>query len=245
MEWVDEGIILGVRRHGESAVIVEAMTRAHGRHLGLVRGGRGPRLAPLLQPGNAVHLTWRARLDEHLGNYVVEATELHAARLMQARAALYALTHVAELVRLLPERDGHEGVYEALCVMMRHLDDPALAGPLTARFEAAMLGELGFGLDLTACAATGAAGDAVALTHVSPKSGRAVSAVAAAPYRDRLMPLPAFLLRGDVAAVSREELAQGFALTGFFLRRHVWEPRGLSEPEARSAFIAAAEKAFA
>jgi DNA repair protein RecO (recombination protein O) len=239
MEWTDEGIILGARRHGETSAIVEAMTRAHGRHLGLVRGGRSPRMTPLLQPGNAVQLTWRARLDEHLGNFAIEATELHAARLMDNRVALFGLTHVAGLIRLLPERDSHEGVYEAFSLIMRHLDDPALAGPLTVRFEAAMLGELGFGLDLASCAATGSN---EMLTHVSPKSGRAVSAAAAAPYADRLMPLPAFMTRHDVGGVDEEELRLGFALTGHFLRRHVYEPRGLAEPEARGAFILALER---
>ncbi|MGL4729053.1 MAG: DNA repair protein RecO [Bosea sp. (in: a-proteobacteria)] len=239
MEWTDEGIILGTRRHGETSAVAEVMTRAHGRHLGLVRGGRSPRLAPLLQPGNAVQLTWRARLDEHLGNYAIEATELHAARFMENRAAIFALTHLAGLVRLLPERDVHEGVYEALCVIMRHLDETALAGPLTVRFEVAMLGELGFGLDLTSCAATGNEAD---LTHVSPKTGRAVSRVAAMPWADRLMQLPAFLTRDDIAHVPRDELLQGFAMTGFFLRRHVYEPRGLGEPEARGAFVAALER---
>jgi DNA repair protein RecO (recombination protein O) len=239
MEWTDEGIILGSRRHGETSAIVEAMTSAHGRHLGLVRGGRSPRLSPLLQPGNAVQLTWRARLDEHLGNFAIEATELHAARLIDNRAALFGLTHIAGLIRLLPERDVHPGVYEALCVIMRHIDDPALSGPLTIRFEAAMLGELGFGLDLASCAATGAND---MLTHVSPKSGRAVSAAAAAPYADRLMPLPAFMTRADVGAVGPEELRQGVTLTGHFLRRHVYEPRGMVEPEERSAFFSALEK---
>jgi DNA repair protein RecO (recombination protein O) len=236
MEWQDEGIVLGTRRHGETSAVVEVMTRAHGRHLGLVRSGRSPRLAPLLQPGNAVQLRWRARLDEHLGNFAIEATELHAARLMESRAAIFALTHLAGLVRLLPERDVHEGVYEALRLIMRHLDDPALAGPLTVRFELAMLTELGFGLDLSSCGATGAVAD---LTHVSPRTGRAVSRQAAEPWADRLLALPAFLMLSSARQAPFSEVEQGFAMTGHFLRRHVYEPRGMAEPEARLAFIAA------
>jgi DNA repair protein RecO (recombination protein O) len=242
MEWTDEGIILGTRRHGETSAVAEVMTRGHGRHMGLVRGGRSPRLAPLLQPGNAVQLTWRARLDEHLGNFAIEATELHAARFMENRAAIFALTHVAGLVRLLPERDAHEGVYDALSVIMRHLDVAMLSGPLIVRFEVAMLGELGFGLDLTSCAATGALID---LTHVSPKTGRAVSREAATPWADRLMSLPAFLTSDDIEHVPEAELWQGFAMTGYFLRRHVYEPRGMGEPEARVALIAALERQVA
>src|ERR1700704_1297704 len=113
MDWTDEGIVLGVRRHGEGSAILEVMTRAHGRHLGLVRGGAGSRLRPVLQPGNSVHAVWRARLDEHLGNYVVEGLRLRAAAILAIPYAVYGVTHLAALCRLLPERDPHAVVYEA------------------------------------------------------------------------------------------------------------------------------------
>lgn len=241
MEWSDEGIVIGVRRHGESAVILEAMTRGHGRHLGLVRGGRSARMQPLLQPGNEVSLVWRARLEEHLGNFAIEAGELHAARLLGDALALFGLTHVAGLLRLLPERDAHEGLFEALKVVLAHLGEPRLAGPLVVRFEMALLAELGFGLDLSACAATGAREE---LTHVSPRSGRAVSRLAAAPYAGRLLPLPRFLGTTGAGDLDIAEVEAGFTLTGHFLRRHVYEPRGLAEPEARMAFLAAMRRGF-
>src|SRR5712672_4594062 len=120
MECVDHGIVLGVRRHGESSAIVELLTRAHGRHLGLVRGGSSKRMRPMLQPGNSVRAVWRARLDEHLGYYQIEGTRLRAASLLASSHAVYGVTHLASLARLLPERDPHEDIYEML---ERTLDD--------------------------------------------------------------------------------------------------------------------------
>lgn len=237
MDWRDEGIIVGIRRLGEGSVLLEAMTQAHGRHLGVVRGGRAPRMQAVLQAGNTVALSWRARLDEHLGAYQVEPAALRAARLIASPAALYGLGLIGALIRLLPERDPHPGLFSAMSVVVDALHDPALAAPLIVRFELAVLSELGFGLDLARCAATGAAGD---LVFVSPKSGRAVSASAGRPYADRLLPLPAFL-REEACAVlpDARALSEGFALTGYFLARHVYEPRGVPAPELRAAFIAA------
>jgi DNA repair protein RecO (recombination protein O) len=239
MEWTDEGIVLGVRRHGEANAILEVMTHAHGRHLGLVRGGAGARMRPVLQPGNAVRTTWRARLDEHLGHYVVEGLRLRAAALLDASHALYGVTHLGALCRLLPERDPHPLVYADLVAMLDRIDDPFTIAVAVARFELKLLAELGFGLDLDRCAATGEAGD---LGYVSPKSGRAVSRRAGEPWHDRLLRLPAFLLDDASARPSASELADGFAVTGFFLGRYVLESRGLRLPEARERFIAAATR---
>ncbi len=241
MEWRDEGLIIGVRRHGEHSAIVEAMTRAHGRHLGLVRGGRSARMGAALQPGNTVGLVWRARLDEHLGSYAIEPLELRAARLMGSALALAGIAWLGALARLLPERDPHAPVYEALTLVADRLDDPALAPPLVARFETQMLSECGFRLDLAACAATGAVDD---LVYVSPKSGRAVSRAAGEPWRDRLLPLPPFLRDGArlEAAPSAAEVADGFRTTGFFLLRDLFATRGEALPDSRRAFLAAAAK---
>jgi DNA repair protein RecO (recombination protein O) len=238
MEWTDEGIVLGTRRHGESSVILEAMTRAHGRHLGLVRGGSGSRLRAVLQPGNTVRVNWRARLDEHLGHYMVEGLRLRAEFLGDS-CAVYGVTHLAALCRLLPERDPHAIVCEALEAILEQMDASAAMG--VVQFEMLLLAELGFGLELDACAATGARGD---LVYVSPKSGRAVSAQAGAPWRDKLLRLPPFLSGAD-AAPSAQELAEGFDLTGYFLAHRVFEPRGLAASEARAGFIAAALRAQA
>ncbi|HET9902520.1 MAG TPA: DNA repair protein RecO [Xanthobacteraceae bacterium] len=236
MEWTDEGIVLGTRRHGEANAIAEVLTIAHGRHLGLVRGGAGSRLRPVLQPGNSVRVTWRARLDEHLGHYVVEGLNLRAAGFLLEPHALYGLTHLCALGRLLPERDPHPALYGTLLGILESLSDPVEAGVQVARFELLILAELGFGLDLETCAATGSRED---LAYVSPRSGRAVSRAAGAPWEGKLLRLPPFLTRDGAPAPSGEELAQAFALTGHFLLHHVFEPRGAALPQERAQFIAA------
>ena len=149
MEWRDEGLIIGGRRHGETSVILEVMTRGHGRHLGLVRGGRSKRMAPLLQPGNEVEVTWRARLDEHLGYYAVETTQQRAAALMARPATLHGLNLVAALLRLLAEREACPALYEAARDILATLERPEAAAPAIVRLEAAILAESGFGLDLS------------------------------------------------------------------------------------------------
>src|SRR5262249_17803701 len=186
MQWTDEGIVLGSKRHGEANAILELMTRAHGRHLGLVRGGASARLRPVLQPGNRISATWRARLDEHLGHYAVEALDARAASFLSIPHALYGMTHLAALCRLLPERDPHPQIHAALEGVLDSLLDPRCAGASVVRFELLLLAELGFGLDLSSCAASGAEDD---LVYVSPKSGRAVSRQAGEPWKDRLVVL--------------------------------------------------------
>jgi DNA repair protein RecO (recombination protein O) len=242
MQWRDDGIVLGTRRHGEANAIVELMTRGHGRHLGLVRGGAGSRLRPVLQPGNAVAATWRARLDEHLGHFTVEATELRAASVLTISHAVFGVTHLAALCRLLAEREPHPQIYDALDDILGRLGDAKVLAPLVARFELDMLAELGFGLDLDACAASGATSD---LVYVSPKSGRAVSRAAGEPWQDRLLRLPKFLHADEPAvAPSMADVADAFAVTGFFLRRHVFEPRGIALPDAREHLISALVRAL-
>ena len=241
MEWTDEGIVLGVRRHGESSAIVELLTRSHGRHLGLVRGGAGSRMRPLLQPGNGVRAVWRARLDEHLGNYAVEGIRLRAATVLASSHAVYGVTHLASLVRLLPERDPHQDIYDMLDRTLDDLDDVGDAAVHLVKFELAMLAELGFGLDLETCAATGGTSD---LIYVSPKSGSALSRQAGEPWRDRLLRLPPFLrdAGGGPNRWSNQDLQDGFRLTGLFLLRHVLEPRGQRHSDAREGFINAVVK---
>ncbi|AUC97461.1 DNA repair protein RecO [Bradyrhizobium sp. SK17] len=235
MEWTDEGIVLGVRRHGETSAIVELLTREHGRHLGLVRGGASSRMRPLLQPGNSVTAVWRARLDEHLGMYALEGTRLRAATLLASSHAVYGVTHLGALARLLPERDPHDDIYQMLEGTLDDFEDAVVAAVHVIRFELAMLTELGFGLDLENCAATGTTTD---LIYVSPKSGGAVSRAAGEPWRDRLLPLPAFLREGEGGnSLSDQDLLDGFQITGLFLLRHVLEPRGQGHSDARDGFI--------
>jgi DNA repair protein RecO (recombination protein O) len=234
MEWTDDGIVLGTRRHGEANAILEVMTPDHGRHLGLVRGGGSSRLRPMLQPGNTVRVTWRARLDEHLGHYQVEPLRLHGASQLTASHVVYGITHLAALCRLLAERDPHAELYARLLDLLELFDEPLTAAAAMVRFELQILAELGFGLDLESCAATGTMND---LGFVSPKSGRAVSRLAAEPWQDRMFRLPSFLSAEVVP--SSEDIADGFKLTGFFIARRVLEPRGLTFADAREGFLTA------
>ena len=240
MEWRDEGLIIGLRRHGETAAIVELMTRAHGRHMGIVRGGRSHRMQPLLQPGNSLEVVWRARIEEQLGTFAVEPLRARAAAIMASGLALQGINLLGALLRLLPERDPHPALFETAELIASHLDDPQVVPALVVRLELAVLGELGFGLDLSCCAATGATRD---LVYVSPKSGRAVSREAGVPWHDRLLALPGFLI-GDLgeAGPGPAEIAAGFGLTGFFLERDVYRPRGLKPPPARQAFLQELER---
>ena len=235
MEWSDEGVVLSVRPHGETAAVVDLFTRAHGRHLGLVHGGRSRRLRPVLQIGNHVDATWKARLADNLGYFSVEQRKGFAAPLMEDPAALAALTSMAALARLLPERDPHPNLFEITLFVLGYLDDAAVWPALVVRWELALLDELGFGLDLATCAATATTDD---LIYVSPKSGRAVSAAAGEPYKDRLLALPGFLRAGAAGSVGKAEIAAGFGLTGYFLEARVLAPHGLPMPEARSRLLA-------
>ena len=234
MNWSDEGIILSVRAHGETAAIAEIFTRTHGRHLGLVHGGRSRRLRPILQIGNHVDVTWKARLSENLGHLGLELRRGYAADAMPSPVALAGLTSLVTLARLLPERDPHANLYEITLFVLGFLDDPSVWPALMVRWELALLDELGFGLDLSQCAATGSND---ALIYVSPKTGRAVSASAGEPYRDRLLALPPFLRGERGSQVRPDDLTAGFAMTGHFLASRVFAPRDLQIPEGRARMI--------
>ena len=246
MQWSDEGLILSVRAHGETAAIVELFTAQHGRCLGMVHGGRSRRLRPVLQIGNHVDATWKARLTDQLGFFTVELRRGYAAQSMSDPLSLTGLTSIAALARLLPERDPHPSLYEITQFVLSFLDDPSVWPALYARWELALLQEMGFGLDLSQCAATGSNDQ---LIYVSPKSGRAVSASAGEPYRDKLLPLPAFLAntgRGGQTGsqgssmspgVTHRDITDALRLTGFFLESRVLTPRELAVPDARTRLV--------
>lgn len=231
MNWSDEGVILSVRAHGETAAVVELFTRSHGRHLGLVHGGRSRKLRPVLQIGNHVDAAWKGRLPEQLGHMTLELRRAYAATVMQDGDALSGLSSLCTLTRLLPERDPHPSLYEVTLFVLSFMDDASVWPALMVRWEMALLEELGFGLDLTSCAATGLRDN---LIYVSPKSGRAVSAEAGEPYRDKLLRLPPFLAKGRQSPVTDADIRDGFALTGHFLANRVLAPRGDLLPEPRT-----------
>lgn len=234
MNWHDEAIILGTRQYGETSAIVEVMTRSHGRHMGIVKGGRSRRNSAALQPGNRVLAQWWARLDEHLGSFKLEVTDFSASRLMETQASLYALQIVAAHLRLLPERDPHEALYEMASLLIDHYENTIVIGELLVRLELRLLNDLGFGLDLKSCAATGECNE---LIYVSPKSARAVSRQAGELWKDKLLALPPFLLASGGRPTDVEGLIAGFDLTGFFLERHVFEPRGINMSQTRDVFL--------
>ena len=233
MDFTDEGILISARPLGEANTIVELFTRAHGRHLGLVRGGRSRRLRPLLQPGNVLSVTWRARLSEHLGSFAVEHLLPDLVGDGRHEAALAAIGSLTALAKLLPERDPYPQLYAEALHVLRAFDDASAWPALLVRWELLLLQDLGFGLDLTECAATGVDAD---LSFVSPRSGRAVSRDAGQPYCNRLLKLPRFLLREE-ASPPPQDVAAGFALTGHFLERDVLGPQGLAMPQPRNRLI--------
>lgn len=240
MEWSDDAIVLSSRAHGETGAILELLTRDHGRHLGLVRGGASRRVKPTLQPGNSVHVHWRARLEEHLGSFTCELARARAGDLMESREGLTGLNAFAAVSSAaLPERETHANVFEAGTILLDAMvhEDAAHWLPLYVRWEAGLLDALGFGLDLSECAATGETDD---LAYVSPRSGRAVSRAGAGIYASRLFRLPGFLAGENGAAPGPDETAAGLKLTGHFLLERVLRPHGKEMPIARTRLDALA-----
>lgn len=239
MEWTGSGRVVAVRPHGETSAVVEILTGEHGRHAGLVRGGRSRSMRPVLQPGNRVRAVWRARLEEHLGGFQVEAEELSAGVLMEDPLALSGLNAACAMASAcLPEREAHPAVAEAFEVLIRALEEPELWPALYVRWEAGLLADLGYGIDLRKCAATGQTDD---LVYVSPKSGRAVSAEAGRPYHDRMLALPGFLAGSGV--LEPGDVASGLKLTAYFIERRVLWPSDKRLPDARARMIERLEAA--
>ena len=233
MNWNDEGVVLSARKHGEHAVIVQLLTHLHGRHAGLVRGGTGRRARGVFQPGNCVKAEWRARLAEHLGSYTCELVAAPTAALLDDALRLSALAAACAVAEsALPERESHPQLYTRLLDFLVALggDDWMAA---YVEWELLLLADLGYGLDLSACAATGGTED---LIYVSPKSGRAVSREAGEPYRDRLLPLPGFLA-GTGAVPDAADIAAGLALTGHFLESQVYVLLDRPNPAARTRLV--------
>lgn len=234
MEWRDQGVLLAVRRHGENAAIVEVFTTEHGRHAGVVRGGTSRKIAPILQPGAQLDVTWRARLEEHIGAFTVEPIQSRAGAVMGDRLALSGLNAICGLLCFcLPERENHPRLYQRTIALLDLLGS-SQAWPLAyLRWELALLDDMGFGLDLSRCAVTGDLDD---LAYVSPRTGRAVSAEAAGEWREKLLPLPPALLghgQGETAGIR-----EGMITTGFFLENRLAPQMGDRKlPAARQRFL--------
>lgn len=234
IEWRDEGAVLATRKHGETSVIAEVFTANHGRHAGIVRGGVGRKLKPALQPGSQISVTWKARLDEHLGAFTVEPVRSRAANAMGNRLALAGLNAVTGLLSVtLAERDPHPNLYAKTVQLLDLLGQSDIWPLAYLKWELALLDEMGFGLELGACTVSGANDR---LIYVSPKSGRAVSESAAGEWADRLLPLPPVMLgEGDGTDA---EVAQALGTTGYFLETKLIRSLGDRPiPPARARLI--------
>ena len=239
MEWRDQGILLSSRRHGETSAIIEVFTPSQGRHAGVVRGGTSRKIAPILQPGAQLDLTWRARLEDHIGAFTVEPVRSRAAVAMGDRLALAGLNAVTGLVSFcLPEREVHLPLYQRTEALLDLLGQGDVWPLAYLRWEVSLLEELGYGLDLSVCAVTGAVDG---LAYVSPKTGRAVSKAGAGEWAERLLPLPD-VLRG-VGEAPDAEIAEAFRTTGYFLSEHLAADLGGKPlPQARARFVEAFDR---
>lgn len=240
MEWRDEAILLSSRRHGESAAIIDVFSPGHGRSSGVVRGGASRKLAPILQPGAQLDVTWKARLEDHLGAFTVEPIRSRAAASLGDRLSLAGLNAVVALLLFcLPEREVHARLYDKTRTLLDLLGQPEIWPLAYLRWEVALLDDLGFGLDLSQCAVLGA--EAQDLSYVSPKTGRAVSKAGAGEWADRLLPLPPSLL-GEGEAED-DDVLDALNVTGHFLTNHVAPELGHKPlPDARARFVERLER---
>lgn len=237
VEWTDDAIMLGARAYGETQALAEVFSRDHGRAVAIVHGGASRRMKPVLQAGNLVHVTWKARTADQLGYFApLELVEPHAARVLDDPAALAGLSSAVALIRAgAVERQPYGGIFDALQVLIEAFAEPELWPAIYTRFELGLLADLGYGLDLKECALTGVNDD---LAFVSPKSGRAASRSAGEEYADKLLRLPPFLVDPH-APLAPGDVADAFALAGWFLERRVFDRRGEGMPEARRRLIEA------
>ena len=269
MEWRAEALVLNDSSFGEADALVDVLTRDYGRYRGFVKGGQGRRIAPSLQPGNFLSVHWRSRIAENLGRFTVEPLSSPLAALLDDGVRLKALSAmVSVLVASMPERAVHPSLYDLVCSCLTVIADGRYEqiGRALVVLEMHILAELGYGLALDVCAATGSEAN---LAFVSPKTGRAVSLEAGMPYKGRLLPLPAFLRASyaedtsttipdtgsavpDTRAISTalaieesrvrvaelEDALDGFRLTGYFLERNVWVASTRREPSGRARFLA-------
>ncbi|MEO0393088.1 MAG: DNA repair protein RecO [Pseudomonadota bacterium] len=227
----DNGIVLSARAYGDSSAVLNILCEHQGRHAGMLRGASSSRQRGIREPGTRVHARWQARLSDHLGNWSLEATRYHAAELLDQPLRLSGLQAVCSLAdAALPEREAHADVYYATEALLDAMEGEFWAAVLVM-WEVKLLKSLGFGLDLSRCAVTG---DSANLTYVSPKSGCAVSAEGAGPYKERLLSLPGFLIGQGMAEPS--DIVAGLRLTGHFLQRHVFDVTNKPLPPARLRF---------
>ena len=230
MEFTEEAFVLSARAHGDTGVVVDLLTEEHGRRAAYVAGGASRKMKPFLQAGARVVADYRARTSDHLGSARLEPIGEGPSALFDDPLALNGLAAAAAVAQgALPEREPHPGVFLAFEALMAAFALPEVWPAIFVRFEMGLLEDLGFGLDLSRCAATGTVDD---LVYVSPRTGRAVSRAAGAPYADKMLTLPPFLL-GAQAGLMDGDIRAGFDLTGHFLEQFVFHPQNRPLPPAR------------
>ncbi|MEM1035784.1 MAG: DNA repair protein RecO [Pseudomonadota bacterium] len=236
MQWRDEALVLGGRRFGEGGLILDVLTAHKGRRAGLVYGGASRKKRPQYEAGNSLSLQWSGRLEDQLGRFdVAEVTTSRAARYLDDPAALAAISSVSELLRAGLD-DGDQigsALYEPTIFLLETLDDSDIWPSLYCRWELGLLSALGFGLDLDRCALSGANDG---LTHVSPKTGRAIRGSEAGEYLDRLFTLPPFLCEPN-AMIGDDDIRNALLLTGYFIEERLFAGMNRTTPEARARLV--------
>ena len=238
MKWEDEGILLSVRNYGENNAIIVCFTNNHGRHAGMVRQAYSAKQNNALEPGMQLNLVWNARLNEHLGIFLIDKIKSRTANLIQTKQKLLGFNSLISLLLIsLPERESFEKLYKATVNLVDMMETEKSWVSSYVRWELLLLAELGFGLDLSECALTG---ESLNLAYVSPKSGRAVSSSAGLEWKNKLLCLPEFLtISHDFVERDLKHIHVGMALTGYFLEK--WLMDSLAKPtlpEARNRFFA-------
>ena len=229
MEWEAAAVVLDTRPYGEAGARITLLTEAHGAYRGLARGGGSRAQASLWQTGNLVQARWVARLADQLGSLTAELVHPAAALAMDDPIALAMLASACAVAEgALPEREPHPGVFAGLVDLIAGLSAGAASLPSLVRWEATLLAELGYGLDLGACAVTGSIAE---LAFVSPRTGRAVSRAAAGIWEHRLLPLPGCL--GGASESGPADWRDGLRLTGHFLARDAFGQQHRPVPAAR------------
>lgn len=241
MEWSAEGILLSVSDLGESSTIIEVFTREYGLYKGVVRGGKSKKIGPILQPGAQLNVTWRARLENHLGIFSPDLIQSRFSLVLNQRDRLAGLNAICSILRFaLPERDPHYKLYDRTINLLNFLTNSSDWPLFYLRWELMLLEDMGFGLDLTKCAVTNRTED---LAYISPKSGRAVSKVAAGIWADKLLPFPECLQVDSLNTMT--DLSIGFEVTGYFLNNWmVPQMNGKPLPKARARLIGALNQVF-
>ncbi len=233
MEWRSDGILLATRKHGETSLIIDTFCPGHGRYSGVVKGGASRKFAPILQVGAQLDLTWKARLQNHLGSFKVELIRARTVHAMSDRVLTAGVISVSTILsKVLPERQPYDSFYRTTEDLLDLLSQPNVWPLAYLHWELELLTVLGYGLDLSKCAVTGSTEN---LRYVSPKTGRAISEKAAGQWVPKLLHLPSIIIKGSD---NSDGISDGLKLTGYFLKKKVFNEFSVRSPVSeRQRFV--------